>query len=341
MKKKILVIFRLILTYIIICLALSSEVFAISQSVSSDFNSINSGEYPQIKEMIQQLKQQHPSWNFKILYTDIEWSEAIANEFVGHGSSPRNLIPANNSNYTGDWICPVCGPNKVYDSGSWLCASESAIKYMMDPRNSLDDGYVFQFQDLTSSAGTYDDIARMIEGTFLTKYQTSSTDSIINTILDSASEYNVSPYHLVSRMLQEQGTNGSSLNGYVYNGRTVYNLFNIGATGANDAEIIQNGAAYAYNSHWFTPETCIAGSARFLNTGYLSRGQSTLYYQKYNVVAEPYYSNQYMQNIRAANDEGKRISDEYKENGLINGEFEFTIPVYENMPATASPRPAT
>ena len=297
----------------------------------SNFEDLDESKYPGYKEKLQELQNQHPNWIITIDYTGLDWNTVLDNEDTLVGTSPKSLTQYGNQWKNGD---------TQYGTG-WYRASRAAIAYMMDPRNSLDDGYVFQFQDLTSSAGTYDDIARMIEGTFLTKYQTSSTDSIINTILDSASEYNVSPYHLVSRMLQEQGTNGSSLNGYVYNGRTVYNLFNIGATGANDAEIIQNGAAYAYNSHWFTPETCIAGSARFLNTGYLSRGQSTLYYQKYNVVAEPYYSNQYMQNIRAANDEGKRISDEYKENGLINGEFEFTIPVYENMPATASPRPAT
>ena len=141
-------------------------------------------------------------------------------------------------------------------------------------------------------------------------------------------------------MIQEQGTDGGSLNGYVYNGRPVYNLFNIGASNSSTASAIENGAAYAYNHHWFTPETCIEGSAEFLHNNYFSNGQSTLYYQKYNVVTEPYYTNQYMTNIRGANDEGKRIGDEYSENGLIDLPFEFTIPVYENMPTEACPRPS-
>ena len=296
---------------------------------TSNFANIDESKYPGFKQALQQLQSQHPNWILTIKYTGIDWNTALNGEDVLVNGTPKSLTQR-----TGQWI----NGNTEYGTG-WRRASREAIAYMMDPRNSLDETYIFQFQDLTSIAGTYDDISKMIEDSFLTKYQTSSTDSIINAILSSSRTYNVSPYHLVSRILQEQGNNGSSLNGYTYNGRTVYNLFNIGATGNSDAEIIQNGAKYAYDHHWFTPETCILGSASFLNSGYLSKGQTTLYFQKYNVVNKPYYENQYMQNIRAANDEGARISDEYKKNGLINGEFEFVIPVYENMPTSVVPRP--
>lgn len=131
------------------------------------------------------------------------------------------------------------------------------------------------------------------------------------------------------------------LTGYTYNGRIVYNYCNIGATGSTDQEIIENGAAYAYNHHWFTPETCIMGSAEFLGKNYISKGQSTLYFQKYNVVAQNnLYNNQYMQNIRAANDEGNTIYKSYKGNCLLDSQFEFVIPVYENMPTSPVARPA-
>ena len=43
-----------------------------SFTVSTDINSIDSNQYPQIKEMLQTLKSQHPNWNFKILYTDLD-----------------------------------------------------------------------------------------------------------------------------------------------------------------------------------------------------------------------------------------------------------------------------
>lgn len=340
MRKKILVIFRLILTYIIICLALSSEVFAISQSVSSDFNSINSGEYPQIKEMIQQLKQQHPSWNFKILYTDIEWSEAIANEFVGHGSSPRNLIPANNSNYTGDWICPVCGPNKVYDSGSWLCASESAIKYMMDPRNSLNGSDIFQFLELSYNGYNMDTVRSMVsKASFL------NNDSCINTLISAGEKYNVNVYYLIARILQEQGSDGTVLSsGAGYNGQYVgyYNVFNIGASGSGKDAVILNGLKRAESEGWTSIESSIDGGVRIIANSYIAKGQNTLYLQKFDVEnTDGLYWHQYMQNILAAQNEGSELRKTLEKFNLIESDYTFVIPVYKNMPSSASPRPST
>ena len=59
--KKLLVIFILIISYIIINLICGNEVFAITQTTSTDINSIDSNKYPQIKEILQQLKNQHPN----------------------------------------------------------------------------------------------------------------------------------------------------------------------------------------------------------------------------------------------------------------------------------------
>ena len=307
--------------------------FLKAKGKTSNFSSLDESKYPGYKQALQNLQKQHPNWIITIDYTGLDWNTVLTAEQQMAGDQPKSL-----TQYTNEWR----DGDTQYQPG-WYKASRAAIAYMMDPRNSLDDGYVFQFQDLSSSAGTYSDIAKMIKGTFLENYEkngVTTTKSIIDTILSCSSTYNISPYHLVSRMLLEQG-NGSPLSdGYEYNGRKVYNLFNIQAAGSTNEEIYINGAEYAYNNHWLSPELSILGGAKTLNSGYLSKGQTTLYYQKYNVVNKPYYDNQYMQNIRAANDEGKMISDEYKESGLINGEFEFLIPVYENMPATASPRPA-
>ena len=128
--KKLLVILILIISYMVINIIFENEnfsAFAVNQTVSTDINSIDSNQYPQIKEMLQTLKNQHPNWNFKILYTDIEWNEAIANEYVGHKSSPRNLVTANNSKYDGEWICKVCGETK-YDNGN-MCIRGSNCVY--------------------------------------------------------------------------------------------------------------------------------------------------------------------------------------------------------------------
>ena len=298
---------------------------------TSNFSTLNESKYPGYKALLQKVQSQHPNWIITIKYTGLDWNTVINCEDQVINGSPKSL-----TQYGNQWK----NGNTQYGTG-WYRASKAAIAYMMDPRNSLDEGYIFQFQNLTSTAGTRTDISKMIAGSFLTKYTSYSTNSIIDAIMSSAKNNHVSPFHIVSRMLQEQGSNGSVLNGYTYNGRKVYNLFNIGATGNSDAEIIKNGAKYAYDNHWFTPQACINGSVSFLNNGYFKKGQTTLYFQKFNVVDKSnLYNHQYMQNIRAANDEGKRISDEYKRNGLLNLQFEFVIPVYENMPSKACPSPA-
>ena len=297
----------------------------------SNFNSLDESKYPGYKTLLRKLQDQYPDWIITIKYTGLDWNTVIENEYGFSGSSPRSLTQYP---YMNQWKSSE--DNNTYDvSQNWYRASREAIAYMMDPRNSLEEAWIFQFQDLSSSAGTRTNIQKMVSGTFL------NTESIIDAILSTAKEQGISPFHLISRILQEQGNDGRGvMNGYSYNGTTVYNLFNIKVSG-NSSDGIIAGAQYAYENNWFTPEACIKGSAEFLKEKYISIGQSTLYFQKFNVVNNPLYNHQYMQNIRAANDEGNKIYQSYKQNGLLNSQFEFVIPVYEHMPSSACARPAT
>lgn len=64
--------------------------------------------------------------------------------------------------------------------------------------------------------------------------------------------------------------------------------------------------------------------------------------QKYNVdSSSPYdvYSHQYQQNVSAPYTEGYTVYDAYEELGILESNFNFIIPVYENMPSTASVKP--
>ena len=289
---------------------------------------------------LQKLKEEHPNWNFKILYTDIEWSEVIANEYVGHGGSPRNLVPANNSNYGGEWICKACGKDKTYDSGNWNCASEAAIAYMMDPRNSINNSDIFQFMELTYTECNIDTIKTMVANTFL------NNESYINAIMESAQKNNINAYYLVARMLQEQGSEGSVLcSGQGYNGQYIgyYNIFNIGASGNGKEAVILNGLKRAESYGWTTLESSIDGGAAIIAKSYIARGQNTLYFQKFDVENSDgdLYWHQYMQNILAAQSEGTTLRKTFENIGSIEGEYTFIIPLYNNMPQTACSRPST
>ena len=334
-----MLIITIILYTVINLIICGNKSFAtINQTQSTDINSIDSNKYPQIKEMLQTLKSQHPNWNFKILYTDIDWNEAIANEYVGHNEKPRNLAPANNSKYDSTWRCAVCGDTK-YDNGNWYCASEAALAYMMDPRNSTNYSDIFQFMQLSYAECNRDSIKKMASNTFL------NNDSYINALIDSAKRYNVNPYYLVGRILQEQSKNGSALsNGKGHNGQYVgyYNVFNIGASGNGKDAIILNGLRKAQSKGWDSIEKSIAGGTEIIAESYISKGQDTLYFQKFDVENSDgnLYWHQYMQNILAAQSEGSTLRKTFESAGAVDANYTFIIPLYKNMPATKAVRPS-
>ena len=306
-------------------------------TTSTDINGINESKYPGYKSLLQAIQKEHPNWKIKLLYTGLDWNTVISNESTGHGSSPKSLIY---DTYDEAWRCQKdsCDGVKYDVSKRWYCASDVAIKYMMDPRNSLDEEYIFQFQDLSSSVGERDAIVKMTQGTFLSRY--------VDAIMEAAESVGISPFHIVARIREEQGSSGiGAMNGYPYRTESgqyvvVYNLFNINVSG-NDTEAgLLAGAKYAYEQGWTTPEASIKGGAEFIKQDYIDVGQTTLYFQKYDVIQTGgLYNNQYMQNIRAANDEGNTMYQAYEDAGILNSTFEFTIPVYENMPTSRCARP--
>ena len=344
MKKKVTITVFLVIINILFSISISLlkyNVKAVTQSVSTDINSINTSKYPGIKEKINNLKSEHPNWNFKILYTGIDWNEAITYQYTGHMSSPKNLVP-DSSSYKGEWVCGYC-LNKAYDSGSWRCASSSAIKYMMDPRASLNSSDVFQFLELSYNQATgysKDVIKQMVNGSFL------DNNSYIDAIMRGCQNNQVNPYYIVARILQEQGRDGSTLSkGKGYNGQYVgyYNVFNIGATGSNKEKVILNGLKKAKSYGWTTMESSIEGGIKVIASSYIAVGQNTLYFQKFDVENSDgkLYWHQYMQNILAAQNEGGTLRKTFADINAINNQYTFIIPVYENMPVSETQRPST
>lgn len=314
-----------ILAYSLLIMFSNHETYAASQWISSDINGIDESLYPGFKEKIKSLQAQYPNWTFKVLYTDLNWADVISNEYVGHNSGPRNMIQAT-TNYQGQWICPICS----YAKGSWRCASQAAIEYMMDPRNSLNASDIFQFEELTINGCDINAINSMINGTFLQGHA--------NEIANSAKATGINPYYIVARLTQEQGRNGSATSsgasGY-------YNPFNIGATGNSEAEEIENAINYAKKQGWNTLEKAITGGINFIAKDYIKQGQNTLYLQKFDVENKynGLYYHQYMQNVMAAQSEGNTLRKTYVNINSISSSHTFIIPLYKNMPSTACSRP--
>ena len=292
---------------------------------------INQSKYPSYAESLEKLKASHPNWKFKFLYTGLNFSDAVYGESRVHS---RNLIP---TSYAGEWICSSCG-TKLYDSG-WYCASEKAIAYYLDPRNYLDEENIFQFLDVNqydSNSCTLDGIKQKVSGTFLANYANDINTACKNT--------NVNPYYIISRVLQEQGTGGTTIGKGMDggDGKTYYNPFNIGATGNGYTQIYNNALAKAKANGWDSMEKALEGGIYFCKVNWLENYQNTLYQNKFDIDSQNgtnLYEHQYMQNLMGAYSEARTLRSMYNNTGKIDSNFTFIIPLYENMDASKSARP--
>lgn len=131
---------------------------------------LNNQGFPEsYKAGLRQLHAEHPNWVFTAQHTNLDWNDVINNESVVgrnlvQGSSPSSWKSMEAGAYnweTNTW--------PSFDSGSWVAASREIISYYMDPRNFLNEKYVFQFlrHKYNSSIHTIDGIQSMVQGTFL------------------------------------------------------------------------------------------------------------------------------------------------------------------------------
>ena len=111
-----------------------------------------------------------------------------------------------------------------------------------------------------------------------------------------------------------------------------YNYFNIGAYGTGNT-VYTRGLSYAKDKGWNTRYKALLGGAEFIAKSYIGVGQDTLYFQKFDVIAQGgLYTHQYMTNVEAAISESKSVAKAYTDKTQA---FVFKIPVYENMPSEA------
>lgn len=326
---------KIIIISLLICMFLNmfvSYTYATTQTISDNIDAINNEQYPGVKALIKQMQKDHPNWNFKILYTKLNWNDVINAE----RTHKRSLIPAAYNAGQG-FVCETCN-DTLYEGGGWKCASNTTVQYLMDPRNFLNEYNVFQFLDIKyNPACTKANVQKMVAGTFL------NNDVYINTLMDAGKQYNLSPYYLVARIIQEQGASGDTVlgAGKTYTGKSgttytgLFNLYNIEATVTTTSkDLIENGLKKAQSSGWTSREASIAGGAKWIKENYTDYGQTNLYLQKFDVedTAKGLYWHQYMQNVMAAQSEGRKLRSILSDTKAIDNEYTFLIPVYENMP---------
>lgn len=151
---------------------------------------------------------------------------------------------------------------------------------------------------------------------------TASNDYIITTI-----PYN--EYFYISNM--NAATGGGCRKGWYY----VYYKGNYGYVCSGLVGILGE-ADTTYDRPWTSPKKAIVGGAKFISSGYISKGQNNSYLKKFNVNPNSFYSfytHQYMANLRAPAGEANTTYKSLYNNNLLNNSFNFTIPVYTDMPS--------
>lgn len=281
------------------------------------------------------LHTKYPNWTFKAKNTNSNFADAVdAEEGI-------NYMQTTNNNYRTS-TTPAEG-------SSWYRVNAGVIAFYMDPRNWLTKERIFMFEKL-DYADSYEEIyLGLVKDLF--GDGSLGADQYTVPMCTYGKQYRVSPLHIGSRIRLEVGKNGShSTDGgeFTYKGKKYsgyYNFFNIGAYPQTidgvEYSAVTMGLVKAKSNGWNTIEKAIEGGVKFLANGYITKGQGTLYYQKFNVSpdSEPYstkYLHQYMTNIQAPATEANQNYNSYKDASILSNPFIFEIPVYNNMPAYTS-----
>lgn len=308
----------------------NAVLFSNSTKSSTNVNAFPASYRP----YIQALLKSHPNWTFVPFHTNLDWNTVLRNEMY----PARNLVP---SNCMESWKMS----NVVLSAPYWVQASESIVRYYMDPRNFLNEDAVFQFELLSfnSACHTESGVKAILKGTFMANGTLENGLSYAKNFMNIGRELNVSPYHLASRVRQEQGIEGTSplISGTYPGYEGYYNYYNIQASGATYDEIIRNGLEEAKAGGWTTRYAALYGGSQKVCNNYIKAGQNTLYLQKFDVDNSDgnLYWHQYMQNLLAAEREGKSARAGYADMKVLNNSFIFRVPIYNNMPASACRMP--
>ena len=325
-------------------------------SSDADFESYMTKQgFPEsYKPYLRTLHEQHPKWIFTAQKLGVDWNTALKEECV----VGRNLV---HSSALASWKSMEKG---AYDfnggywyglDGSWVAASKEIIMYYMNPRNFLNDTYIFMFenQSYDPSYQTESGVKTILADTFMsgsyTCPDTKKKYTYSQTFMDAAKKSGVSPYHLASRCRNEQGVNGAPQSlGTVKGYENYFNFFDIQAYATSTMTAAEMGCKYAKTTNppyllpWTNQYKSIVGGSIFLGTGYITKGQDTLYLQKFDMVdgGNGLYYHQYMTCVFGQANEAISLKNAYSQD-ILNSAMEFKIPVYNNMPDKLCPKPTS
>ncbi len=297
------------------------------------------------------LHEKHPDWVFVAVPTGLDWAEAVQAETGKKSLVEKYYSPLLRNTGEGHYN-PSSGAYTYHDASTWMSASAAVVDYFLNPANFLNEIYIFQFEALSydTTYHTLEGVELILQGTFmhnaLISYVTAEGEPVETektygqVIMEAAAQSGVSPYYLASKIRTEIGISPSgSVTGTYAGFPGIYNFYNIGANdGANP---IANGLNWAslgtsYGRPWTTPEKSIINGAVWIGELYISKGQNTMYFERFNLGPDSgyaLYTHQYMTNVYGAAGQAQSTYNGYKSAGTLADAKVFYIPTFENMPA--------
>lgn len=178
------------------------------------------------KNRLRALHAEYPNWKFVVQNVDISWDEVIRNEsIVGVNLVKKNAKSSWKSTARGAYNWSN-GTWPGFDSNEWVAASESIIRYYMDPRNFLDSTNIFQFLNhgYTTGEQTEEGVEKMLKGTFMeskssvkstvpsaTSAPTTSATTAVTTAASTTQAQNAGPVADPNEKVELVGPTGESL----------------------------------------------------------------------------------------------------------------------------------
>lgn len=315
-------------------------------------------------EKLCSIKKSHPNWEFNAVKNDVDgktvdWNASV----IAESSCGKNYTSSSNASYR-DSSCTKTG-----DAGYYPVSTE-AVKYYMDPRNFLNESNIFMFEGQvrndTVSADSYKTASDKV---FNNNFMIQQIPALTEYIKVASASTGVNQMALATRIYQELGEGKAEtgdykgqlasvlsgryttrFNKYYSDGRSFDNYYNFYNVGAYDGSgVTEKAMIYALKNGWggtgnqdVDRQTAVTGGAEFLKNKYVSVGQDTIYFQKFNVfpkTTSSRYLNQYMTNISAPVSEASILYSAYKKANVLDSSFKFYIPVYSNMDSSAASVP--
>ncbi len=260
--KKIFSIFLSLLCLAVFLFEIPSFDFADTAEAASYASTLRSAGFTdEYIDDLTALHKKYPDWNFEALITGMDLDTAVGKERKNHS---QQLIEITSSNTSKKYYCTCssCYKNGNYviqEGSDWVSASESAVKYYMNPVNFLDEKNIFQFESTTyDSSQTISGIETILEGTWMhsayIKYKDSSGNTVTyspktkysEAILAAAKNSGMSAYYLAGKIVKEVGSTSATATGVSGTNSTypgIYNYYSIGA-----ASSAVNGLKWASTS---------------------------------------------------------------------------------------------